>query len=208
MIVDLIVIAIIALSTFLGYKRGLIKSLLKIFSFVIAIILAFTLCTPVTNFIINKTEIDEKIEQTIIKKIVPQENVDGKMEEDQVEIDDNTVNLLKVDKVMMVKNLANVISVKIIKILSLISIFIVVKIILLIIMKLTDFITKIPVMKQLNELGGIIYGCIQGLFLIFLVFGLIFVMTPIISAGFVNAISSAPISGFLYNHNILIKLLF
>ena len=42
-IIDIIIIAIIALCVILGYKRGLTGSLLKILSFVLAIVIAFIL---------------------------------------------------------------------------------------------------------------------------------------------------------------------
>ena len=37
---DLLVIGIIALCTFIGYKQGLVKAIIKILSFVIAIVIA------------------------------------------------------------------------------------------------------------------------------------------------------------------------
>ena len=70
-LIDLVVIGIIILSTYLGYKKGLIGVAFKILSFIIAIIITLILYKPVTNIIIQNTTWDEKIEQTIknIKQI-------------------------------------------------------------------------------------------------------------------------------------------
>ena len=68
-VLDLIVILIIALFTFIGYKQGLIKTAIKITSFFIAIIIALVLYKPVSALIIKNTTIDDKIESTIIEKI-------------------------------------------------------------------------------------------------------------------------------------------
>ncbi len=49
MVIDLIVIGIIALFTFLGYKQGLVKAAIKILSFLIAIVVAFILYKPISK---------------------------------------------------------------------------------------------------------------------------------------------------------------
>ena len=70
---DLIVIAIIALCTFIGYKQGLVKAAIKILSFFIAIIIALVLYKPISNVVVNNTSVDENIKNTIIDKINPEE---------------------------------------------------------------------------------------------------------------------------------------
>ena len=59
-IIDLIIVAILGLSIFFGYKNGLTKCVIKILSFVIALVVAAVFFKPVSNFIIDKTLIDEK----------------------------------------------------------------------------------------------------------------------------------------------------
>ena len=53
--VDVAIIIILALFTFLGYKKGLAKVLIKLLSFVISIIIALVLYKPVANVIIDRT---------------------------------------------------------------------------------------------------------------------------------------------------------
>ena len=60
-LIDIILIAIIALTTFIGYKRGLIKVAFKLISFLLAIVIAVVLYKPISNFIINNTQIDDTI---------------------------------------------------------------------------------------------------------------------------------------------------
>ena len=69
LIVDVIILVIIALSVFIGYKRGLIKCAINVLSFFIAIIVVILLTTPISNFIINNTKIDDNIKTTISEKI-------------------------------------------------------------------------------------------------------------------------------------------
>ena len=71
-IIDLIVIAILVLSTFLGYKKGLIGVAFKILSFLIAIVITLILYRPISNYIINNTEIALTIENSISEKLSKQ----------------------------------------------------------------------------------------------------------------------------------------
>ena len=81
-IVDLVILAIMALCIIIGYVRGLTGSLIKILSFVLSIIIAFVLFIPISNLIIDKTEIDESLEQTIRETIIQEdENQEDKMPE-------------------------------------------------------------------------------------------------------------------------------
>ena len=75
-IVDLILIAILLAFMVIGYIRGLAGSLIKLASFAIAIVLAVTLYKPISNTLIEKTQIDEKIEEALIQNFSKEENPD------------------------------------------------------------------------------------------------------------------------------------
>ena len=67
MILDIIIIAVILLCVIMAYRKGLVEVAFRLISFILAIILSFTLYIPVANAIIENTEIDEKIKETFIK---------------------------------------------------------------------------------------------------------------------------------------------
>ena len=67
-IVDLIIIAIVALSTYLAYKKGLVALAIKLCAVVISIVITLLLYKPVSNLIINTTSIDETIQNAILEK--------------------------------------------------------------------------------------------------------------------------------------------
>lgn len=204
MIIDIAIILVVGLSTFIGYKRGLIKAIVKILSFFIAIILAFTLCTPATNMIIEKTVIDDNIENAIVKKILPE----GEKESQTVQIEQGLADLLKIDKEGTVKNVAHEFTVKIIRAVAILAIFVAVKLLLLVFVLFTDIITKLPVIKQFNNLGGTIYGFIKGVLFVLTIFAFIYVLTPMIDVEIVSKINDSILGKFIYNNNILLKLFF
>ena len=65
--IDLVLIFIILLNVFIGYKRGLIKVAFSIFAFLIALIATLILVKPISYLIINNTQIDENIKLIIVK---------------------------------------------------------------------------------------------------------------------------------------------
>ena len=66
MIADIVVIALILLCTFIGYKKGLIKVAVGIIGFIIALVFALILYIPISNYIIENTEVVSNLKNTII----------------------------------------------------------------------------------------------------------------------------------------------
>lgn len=198
MLLDLIIVLIIVLSTFIGYKRGLVKTAIDILSFFIALVISIALYKTLGNMVINNTEIDEKIEATIISKITV-EDLKEKYEilpNGLVEAGENTIN-------DMAKSSAE----NIIYIGAFIILFIVLKIGLMFVKVLADLITKLPIIKQFDKTGGIIYGLIKGILIVTVIFAVISLTSPMINEKYINTINNSVIGSLLYNHNLLIGLI-
>lgn len=203
MIADLIIILIIALCTFIGYKRGLIKVAIKLLSFIIAIIIALTLYKPTANYIIQNTEIDDNIQNAITEKILPE----GATEEDEVEITTNIPEMILEGAENTVKSISATLTTKLIEILSLIAIFIITKIILRVITLISNLIEKIPVIKQFNKAGGTIYGIIQGFLVCFTILAVISLISPFINQSYIEMINNSFLASKLYDNNILLNII-
>lgn len=203
MIADLIIIIIIAVCTFVGYKRGLIKVAIKLLSFIIAIIIALTLYKPTANYIIQNTEIDDNIQNAITEKILPE----GATEEDEVEITTNIPEMILEGAENTVKSISATLTAKLIEILSLIAIFIITKIILRVITLISNLIEKIPVIKQFNKAGGTIYGIIQGFLVCFTILAVISLISPFINQSYIEMINNSFLASKLYDNNILLNII-
>lgn len=155
-VIDIILVAIILLSAFLGYKKGLVKLGAKLFAGIIAIILTIIIYKPVSEMIINNTSIDEKIEDAIIQ------NTTNIIEENE-QIQNNITNQLENN---ILPEQAENIAKNAVYAITAIVLFIVVKIILGIIISLMDFVANLPILKEFNEIGGIIYGVLRGLLIV------------------------------------------
>ncbi len=215
-IIDLVIVAIIALCVLVGYHKGLTGSLLKIVSFVLALIIAFILFKPVSNFIIDKTDWDENLEQAIRESILKDdgktddETQKEKMPEVITDYINNAVEKAGNEaKTAIVDSTARDVSVMIINIAVAIALFIVSKIILLLVKGLANLLTKLPVIKQFDKLGGIIFGILQSLVIIYIVLAIISFASPMMSeTGIIEGLQKSYIGSNMYNNNLLLKIIF
>ena len=210
-ILDIILVAIIALNIFICYKKGLVKLAVGLIAVAAAIILALILYKPVSNLIIEKTEIDENIEQAIINNFSgdTQENEEVRyvsvLDYLQKYVDD-AVNKTQTE---IVTQTAGMMAVKIINVVVLIGIFIIVRAVLVLLTFISDIITSLPILKQFNEVGGILYGAIKALLIIYVVLAIVFLIICYTNNSTISeAINSSYITRFFYDHNLLLNIIF
>ncbi|MCI8272699.1 MAG: hypothetical protein HFJ55_01275 [Clostridia bacterium] len=211
-ILDIILILIILANVYICYKKGLIKLAVGLIAVVASIILAVILYKPISNVIINNTEIDNKIENAIIENFTQkgenttQESQDnGFMNYIEKYVDD-TVNKTKNEIVI---EAAGVIATKVINVAVMIGIFVISRLILIVLTFLTDMIAELPILKQFNELGGLIYGIIKAILIIYLILAIMFFIIYVTgNTALSDAISSTFITKIFYNNNLLLTILF
>lgn len=155
-VIDIILIAIILLSALLGYKKGLVKLGAKLFAGIIAIIVTIVIYKPVSGMIINNTSVDEKIEDAIIQNA---SNIINENEKIPNGITNHVENNILPEQ-------AENISKNVVYTITALVLFVVVKIILSIVISLMDFVANLPILKQFNEIGGIIYGLVRGVLIV------------------------------------------
>ena len=209
-IVDLVILAIMILCIIIGYVRGLTGSLIKILSFVLSIVIAFILFIPISNLIIDKTQIDENLEQTIRETIIGNEqNKEENMPQAITDyIGQKVENVADDAKEAIADSTARDVAVTIVKAGTWILLFIIARILLIFLRFITALIAKLPVIKQCDKLGGIIYGIIEGLIIIYVLLAIISFVSPMLSGNLANAIDKSYIGSRMYNNNLLLKIIF
>lgn len=218
-IVDIIILAIIVLCVAMGYKRGLAKCLINILAFFIAIVVASILFKPASAIVINNTQIDENI-QTSIVNVFEKEETEKKEEQKEDNKDEKNSPILEYisekakdateeKKKEIVDSTAKEISLKIIDVLCFIVIFLAARIVLIFLKVLADLITKLPLIKECDKIGGVIYGILQAAVIIFIGLALItFVSTMSNEYTVLELINQSYIGSILNNNNILLKIIF
>ena len=145
---DIIFLVIVILSTFLGYKKGLVKLGTRLIAGIIAIILTLIIYKPIGNLIINNTSIDDKIEEAIIENT-----------KEFVNKNNNAV-INHVEKEIMPEESRKIAEGAVYVVTALI-LFLAVKIILSIVISLMDFVANLPILKQFNEVRWSCIWCTE-----------------------------------------------
>lgn len=211
MIIDLILIGIIILFTFLGYYRGLIKVGVKILGFVISLVVALILYTPISNYIIENTNVEKDLESVIQQRLYDQEQSGGSQEQT-----DNIIeNLGKYieDYADDVKEnsseyIAETLAVIVVRIGTWIGLFLVTRILMIFLKVLGSIVEKIPIIKQFNKVGGTIYGVLEGILIIYIGLAIISFISPMMeSTHMVDKINDTHICKSMYDNNIILKMI-
>lgn len=208
LIVDIVIIAILALSIIMGYKKGLINVIFNIFAFLLAIIITLVLYKPVSNIIIKNTDIQEKIETAIIENTKGEENKKEEKTENGIQkyIENTMQNAEEDAKSKAIEVVAKDVSTKCIEIITALILFVITRIILIVLKFLTETLANLPIVKQCNEIGGLLYGVIKGILIIYVILTIMFFIISLKPEGMTeNLIETSYITKFLYNNNIIVN---
>ena len=177
---------------------------------------------PFVNFVVNNTIIDENI-QLSLEKVMnngieerKDENNNDLVKEDSgipkpiaEYLNSNLKNTAKQKQEEAVVSVARSAAILIVEIACFISIYVIVKIILKILTILIDIVSKLPIIRQFNEVGGFLYGIVEGVVIILLIMTGVAIVTPLTGAYEVaTIILQSHLGAFFYNNNIILNLIF
>ena len=201
--IDVGIILFIALCVFIGYKRGLIKLAIRLCALVLAILLTMIFYKPIAGIIINNTQIDENISNTIYDKIKDKdlENITKEeMKENKLLfLSENYISeAIAEKKDDITKYVADNLAITIVETITFMCLLTVLRIIFMILYLFSDFIGNIPLIKQFNEAGGIVVGLIEGIVITYCVFAVMFLINPFVGNG-------AFLGRTVYENNIIVN---
>ena len=157
-VVDIIIVAIIALSTFLAYRKGLITLAIQLVAVIIAVVLTLVLYKPVSNLIINVTGIDEMIQDAILEEA----------NDIMTNGEENANQVVETIQNNMLPETARTISINIMQGAVILILYVVIRLILRFVTALANLVAKLPILHQFNKLGGVIYGILRGLLIVYI----------------------------------------
>ena len=172
--------------------------------------MAFVLYKPVANLIIENTKIDDNIRETITASFSKNDNTENNKKENMPSTMVENISGEIEQAAEEVKATAIEETTKaIINVASAILVFIAAKLILFIVSLFVNQITKLPIIKQVDKIGGIIYGLVEGMVIVYIVLSIISLASVIwANNSIVTAVTKSALGNVLYNNNIILKLLF
>ena len=147
LIIDGVILLIIAICTFIGYKRGLVKVAVGILAFTISLVVTLIFYRPLANFVINNTKIDDNISSVIYEKI---------KDEDLDNSDNEILQFAEKYIIDDVKNsttsfIATRIGESIVEVGTFIALIISLRLILFVISVVLSLIAELPIIKQFDK---------------------------------------------------------
>lgn len=210
-LIDIIIITIMISCTFIGYKKGLIKVAIGFLAFILSILIALIFYKQVANQIAINTQIDEKINEAIYVKI---KDIDFKNISEEQKKENNIIKIgekyitdgIEKTKEDTAKYISESISITILEGLTFIGLLIALRVILLVLNLASSIIANLPLIKQFNKSGGIIYGIIEGFLIINSILALLYILNPIYKNGEIeNTIEQSKIGKMIYENNFIIN---
>lgn len=188
---DFIIIFILIMSIIKGIRKGFFLSVFGFVSFILSIYLAKRYYPLVNGYIFDNPKIHgglKKFFEWIINLIFFSKN--------------------KKDPSFIPEFLGKGIINILITILCILVTYCIIKLLLNLIFKLINYIFKLPVLKQLNWVGGFFLGIIKGMFLVYIIFT---ILTPIVNIypnGIIGkSISKSVFSEYFIDNNIIMDFL-
>lgn len=157
---DIIIVLLIVLSTYLAYRKGLVALAIKLCATIIAVLITLVLYKPISNFIINTTSIDETIQNAIFEKAF-----------NEVKNDEETgltISVVEQTKANALAQTSREIAIKTINIGVIIILYFGLKFVLKFVTILANKIASLPIINKFNKAGGILYGIIRGLVVVYI----------------------------------------
>ena len=197
-VVDFIIVAIILLSTFLAYRKGLITLSIQLVAVVISILATLILYKPISNLIVNTTSIDETIQNAILEEANDIMTNDENGSDQIVESIQNN----------MLPETARTISINIIQGAVILILYVGIRIALRFVTELANLLSKLTILNQFNKLGGIVYGILRGLLIVYIVLLLINLSGEIEPENQVYTLVEDSYLGKMMNENNVLDILF
>lgn len=209
--IDIGIILIMVLTIIIGYKKGLIKVAISFMAIIISLVLAIVVYKPIAKQIANNTQIDEKIENIIYQKIkdIDFENITEKEKEENqiIAFTEKYVDeAIEQSQENVAKYVAKSLSETVLEIATFIILLIILRIVLLLLNIVASVIGELPIIKQFNKSGGIVYGIVEGFLIINVIFAILYIINPVCLNGKIEKnIEKSQLGKAIYKNNLIIN---
>ena len=155
--IDFLIIFVILLFTGIGYYRGFFRVVCNLFEYILSIFLAYKFYPNFAFFLNEKFLLGDFFHDMLLNlmKNVVESNLEGQ----------NIIIPTESLDMPIVSTMADIL----VMIVAIFVLFLIFKLLLKIVSFFVDKLTKLPVLKEFNKIGGLVAGLIEGVLIVFLV---------------------------------------
>ena len=215
-IVDLLIVAGIATSTFLGYRKGLVDLVTKILAFIIAIVVTMVLFRPVSAFLTGHTGLKPYFSDNFKTVLSRTSLADAQLiDESQSNLPSKIINFINEQAApkiaegseAVINSVSDSLASYIVKLIAALIIFIIARLVLIYLQSILSLFSKLPLVGLVNKLGGAAFGLVKAVIIVYFVLLVLSILATFIGNwNIMYAVESSRIGGFMYNHNIIMNL--
>lgn len=205
----IVIVIMIAAFAFNGYRLGFIKKIFTMLSFVITILAASAMEPYVSDFLMESTSLYDTLCTSLENVISVEDTVDGALEESGLPRILSVMIKSKEGEGIVAgieKSICASLAETLIEGISFSVSFLMITIILRTLIFTLDIIAKLPLIKGVNQYGGMAIGVIESLIIIWIFF---MVVTVFSSTEFgkiiMTCINESEFLAFIYNNNMLFE---
>lgn len=209
------VVVLLAWSLFDGYKKGFMRGVFSLVSWIIILVICNVATPMVTNFLIEETSIEESVSENISAKLNEmiaesgiaeiEESIPEELRAALLGEEGNIEEVIANNGEMVINSTSIVYS--IISMISLVVVIIVAKILMVVIELVLGIASKLPIIGSADKLLGILCGGIKGVLICWIVLAVVSVLA--ISGANTEIASYIAQSQFLtwmQDHNYILKM--
>ncbi|SHJ56890.1 Colicin V production protein [Geosporobacter subterraneus DSM 17957] len=223
---DILVLVILVIHAIKGWQRGFVLSFFSLISVIAAAVTAKLYHTRLSEYLLDNTPLLLKLQQWVgirVKDAAYQEVASrGDIASDNIYqilgMPRGIQELFMGSETMrgysakamegVYAYVADVLARMFIDLLSILLIFICVRIALMLIGHLLDGIFSLPILNQFNHMGGLAFGGLKGLLIIFILLLLMVPINTMAGEGLLaEGLENSVFAKFLYDHNLLLSMI-
>lgn len=223
---DLFVVGIILIFAVIGMSKGLVLSVFRLASFFAAYIISIKFYTIVSDILIktpiytsmkkgildslwehkkeNILQMGENIKNNAAETLIEGLKVPGFLKKTILGNLPDTSSMLDIQGIM--EMLSEMLAKLAIDAISLVLVFILVRIGLIFVRFILKGVTKVPVIKQADKIGGLTFGVLEGVLTVFVVFAVVIIFNQSsMFSGFISSIERSFLARYFYENNFIIN---
>ncbi|MBE7022088.1 MAG: CvpA family protein [Ruminococcaceae bacterium] len=211
-IADIIAVAIIVLLAVWGMKKGLVRSIFSLGSFLLSLILALSLYPAVSGFLEDST-IGDYVRINVYK-VFDSETAESQATQEEPDLHlpqslSSAITGAAEQATETVKeSMAETVASLALKLLGILAVFLLVRVILWVVLLIFDAVAKLPVLKSANKLLGGALGAVYGVLAVYLILALLTLVTTFQAFNKpTELVLESKIVSQMYHQNILLQFL-
>ena len=209
--VDLLILILMIVSVYFGYKKGFLKTITGVLSIVLSLVIAITLYHPVEEYI-KKTTVYEYVYDNVNSQLEAPDEETSQISEYGAGKLNLPRNFLKTiqekandTKENITDTIADFSAGSAVKIISMLLVFFAARLIIFCILAIAGLIKKLPLIGWSDRMLGVLFGFVRGFLIIYLLLAVITVSAQIKSDNILaRAVKQSEFAKIMYNNNVFL----